>query len=76
MSPPEAGYRLAHRIRVAVVKPPFKIAIAGLGTVGSGVLQLLDRQADLLTHRAGRRILVAAVSARDRRRDRRVAVAA
>jgi len=70
MSPPEAGYRLAHRIRVAVVKPPFKIAIAGLGTVGSGVLQLLDRQADLLTHRAGRRIVVAAVSARDRRRDR------
>jgi homoserine dehydrogenase len=52
------------------VKPPFKIAIAGLGTVGSGVLQLLDRQADLLAHRAGRRIVVAAVSARDRRRDR------
>ena len=52
------------------MKPPFKIAIAGLGTVGSGVLQLLDRQADLLTHRAGRRIVVAAVSARDRRRDR------
>ena len=70
MSPPQAGYRLAHRIRVAVVKSPFKIAIAGLGTVGSGVLQLLDRQADLLTHRAGRRIVVAAVSARDRRRDR------
>ena len=52
------------------MKPPFKIAIAGLGTVGSGVLQLLGRQADLLTHRAGRRIVVAAVSARDRRRDR------
>jgi homoserine dehydrogenase len=52
------------------VKPPFKIAIAGLGTVGSGVLQLIDRQADLLAQRAGRRIVVAAVSARDRRRDR------
>ena len=52
------------------MKPPFKIAIAGLGTVGSGVLQLLDRQADLLTQRSGRRIVVAAVSARDRRRDR------
>jgi len=52
------------------VKPPLKIAIAGLGTVGSGVLQLLDRQADVLTQRAGRRIVVAAVSARDRRRDR------
>src|SRR5205085_11764688 len=44
--------------------------IAGLGTVGSGVLQLLDRQADLLGQRAGCRMLVAAVSARDRRRDR------
>jgi homoserine dehydrogenase len=52
------------------VKSPFKIAIAGLGTVGSGLLKLLDRQADLLFHRAGRRIVVAAVSARDRRRDR------
>jgi homoserine dehydrogenase len=52
------------------VKQPLKIAIAGLGTVGSGVLQLLDRQADLLTQRAGRRIIVTAVSARDRRRDR------
>ena len=52
------------------MKQPLKIAIAGLGTVGSGVLQLLDRQADLLTQRAGRRIIVAAVSARDRRRDR------
>src|SRR5207237_6984014 len=62
------AFRTLHR--VAVVKPPFKIAIAGLGTVGSGVLQLLDRQADLLAQRAGRRIVVAAVSARDRRRDR------
>ncbi len=52
------------------MKLPFKIAIAGLGTVGSGVLQLLDRQADLLAQRSGRRIVVAAVSARDRRRDR------
>ena len=52
------------------MKPPFKIAVAGLGTVGSGVLQLLDQQADLLTQRAGRRLVVAAVSARDRRRDR------
>ena len=56
----------------AVVKPPLKIAVAGLGTVGSGVLQLLDRQAELLSQRAGRRIVVAAVSARDRRRDRGV----
>jgi len=52
------------------VKPPLRIAVAGLGTVGAGTLQLLDRQAELLAQRAGRRIIVAAVSARDRRRDR------
>ena len=52
------------------MKPPLKLAIAGLGTVGTGVLQLLDRQAELLSERAGRRLVVVAVSARDRRRDR------
>jgi len=52
------------------VKPPLKIAVAGLGTVGAGTLQLLERQADRLALRADRRIVVTAVSARDRRRDR------
>jgi homoserine dehydrogenase len=52
------------------VKPPLKIAVAGLGTVGAGTLQLLERQADRLALRADRRIIVTAVSARDRRRDR------
>ena len=69
-------WAFTHRIRVAVVKPPLKIAVAGLGTVGSGVLQLLDRQAELLAQRSGRRIVVAAVSARDRRRDRGVDLSA
>jgi homoserine dehydrogenase len=58
------------------VKAPLKIAVAGLGTVGAGTLQLLQRQADLLAQRAGRRIVVAAVSARDRRRDRGVDLSA
>jgi homoserine dehydrogenase len=58
------------------VKPPLKIAIAGLGTVGAGTLQLLQRQAELLAERGGRRIVVAAVSARDRRRDRGVGLSA
>ena len=52
------------------MKPALKIAVAGLGTVGGGTVQLLERQAELLAQRAGRRIIVAAVSARDRRRDR------
>jgi homoserine dehydrogenase len=58
------------------VNPPLRIAIAGLGTVGAGLLQLLERQADLLAARAGRRIVVVAVSARDRRRDRGVDLSA
>ncbi len=40
------------------------------------MLQLLDRQAEPLAERAGRRIVVAAVSARDRRRDRGVDLSA
>jgi len=58
------------------LKPPLKLGIAGLGTVGAGTLQLLDRQADVIAARAGRRIIVAAVSARDRRRDRGVDLSA
>jgi homoserine dehydrogenase len=49
---------------------PLKIGIAGLGTVGAGVARLLAEQADLIEQRCGRRIVVAAVSARDRSRDR------
>jgi homoserine dehydrogenase len=47
-----------------------RIAIAGLGTVGSGVLRLLRAQHDLLSVRAGRPIEVVAVSARDRGKPR------
>src|SRR6478609_5400917 len=64
------------RDRTILVKPALKIAVAGLGTVGAGTLQLLARQAELLAIRAGRRIVVAAVSARDRRRDRGVDLSA
>jgi homoserine dehydrogenase len=52
------------------LKSPLNIAVAGLGTVGAGTLQLLQRQAERLTVRAGRQIVVIAVSARDRVRDR------
>ena len=49
---------------------PLRIAIAGLGTVGAGTVRLLHEHADLLAQRCGRRLEVAAVSARDRGRDR------
>ena len=49
-----------------------RIAIAGLGTVGVGTLELLAAQADLLAARCGRSFAVTAVSARNRDRDRGV----
>ncbi|MGE0668186.1 MAG: homoserine dehydrogenase [Sphingomonadales bacterium] len=49
---------------------PLRVGVAGLGTVGGGVLQVLARHADLIAHRCGREIVVTAVSARDRGRDR------
>lgn len=49
---------------------PLKIGIAGLGTVGAGVVKLLVAQAELIKARAGRPIIVTAVAARDRGRDR------
>jgi homoserine dehydrogenase len=52
-----------------------KIALAGLGTVGAGVIKLLDANRDLIARRAGRTIEVVAVSARDRSRDRGVDLA-
>ena len=54
---------------------PLRIALAGLGTVGAGVVKLLDRNAALIERRAGRPIEVVAVSARDRTRDRGVDLA-
>jgi homoserine dehydrogenase len=58
------------------VQAPLKIAVAGLGTVGAGTVQLLQRNADLLQRRSGRRLVVAAVAARDKRRDRGVDLSA
>nr|WP_303622864.1 homoserine dehydrogenase [Acetobacter persici] len=49
-----------------------RLGIAGLGTVGAGVIRLLATNADLVTARAGRPLKVTAVSARDRTRDRGV----
>lgn len=47
-----------------------RIGIAGLGTVGASVVRVLDEKAAELTRQCGRDIRLAAVSARDRGRDR------
>lgn len=49
---------------------PFRVGIAGLGTVGASVIRILDRQSDVLAQRAGRPIAVTAISARDKAKDR------
>jgi homoserine dehydrogenase len=51
---------------------PLRVALAGLGTVGGGVIKLLEANRDLITRRASRPIEIVAVSARDRGRDRGV----
>ena len=53
---------------------PLRIALAGLGTVGGGVIRLLDANGALIARRAGRPIEIVAVSARDRAKDRGVAI--
>ena len=47
-----------------------RVGLAGLGTVGAGVVRLLDANTALIARRAGRSITVVAVAARDRSRDR------
>lgn len=49
---------------------PFRIAIAGLGTVGGGVVKALAARGDELSRRAGRKLEITSVSARDKNKAR------
>lgn len=49
---------------------PLKVAIAGLGTVGGGTVRVLQGNAELIRRRCGREVVIAAVSALERPRDR------
>jgi homoserine dehydrogenase len=49
---------------------PLRLGLAGLGTVGIGVVQMVQANADLIAARAGRPVTITAVSARDRGRAR------
>jgi len=51
---------------------PLRLAIIGLGTVGAGVIRILQENGALIARRAGRPIEVVAISARDRNLDRGV----
>ncbi|MEM1352055.1 MAG: homoserine dehydrogenase [Pseudomonadota bacterium] len=54
---------------------PLRLGIAGLGTVGVGVVGVLRRHTTLVAARAGRPIEIIAVSARNRGKDRGVSLA-
>ncbi|KAA8605791.1 homoserine dehydrogenase [Salipiger aestuarii] len=54
---------------------PLRLGIAGLGTVGAGVVKIVRQKSALLQDRAGRRIEISAVSARNRDKDRGVSLA-
>jgi homoserine dehydrogenase len=51
---------------------PLRLGIAGLGTVGAGVVKIIRQKAALLEARSGRPISISAVSARNRVKDRGV----
>ena len=61
--------------RTSTPPPPLRIALAGLGTVGVGVLRLIEANRAIVEARAGCAIVVTAVSAREAGRDRGVALA-
>ncbi|PWE28802.1 homoserine dehydrogenase [Maritimibacter sp. 55A14] len=51
---------------------PLRLGIAGLGTVGTGLLKIVQTHPDLLAARAGRPLAISAVSARSRGKNRGV----
>lgn len=51
---------------------PLRLGIAGLGTVGAGVVKIISEKPDLLAARAGRPVEITAVSARRRDKERGV----
>ena len=54
---------------------PLRLGIAGLGTVGVGVVRIVQKHAALLQTRSGRAIEITAVSARSKGKDRGVDLA-
>jgi homoserine dehydrogenase len=49
---------------------PLRLGIAGLGTVGIGVVKIVQKHAEMLARRSGREVAITAVSARDQMKNR------
>ena len=54
----------------------FRLGIAGLGTVGTGVVKNIQQHGEVLARRCGRPIEITTVSARDKSKDRGVNLSA
>ena len=54
---------------------PLRIALAGLGTVGTGVIRLIETNGETIAARCSRPVKIVAVTARERGRDRGVDLA-
>ncbi|APV52469.1 homoserine dehydrogenase [Betaproteobacteria bacterium GR16-43] len=54
---------------------PMQVGLLGLGTVGSGTVEVLRRNREEISRRAGRDIVVKVASARDLRKERAVSMA-
>lgn len=58
------------------MKSPLRLGLAGLGTVGAEVARQIIQHQDMLAAQAGRPIVIAAVSARDPKKNRNVDLSA
>ena len=54
----------------APAAPPLRIGVAGLGNVGATLVRILQKEGGDITRKSGRPLVVTAVSARSRSRDR------
>ncbi|MDG2340836.1 MAG: homoserine dehydrogenase, partial [Paracoccaceae bacterium] len=55
---------------------PLRLGIAGLGTVGVGVVKIVEMHSERLAARTGKQIQITAVSARNRDKDRGIDLSA
>ena len=51
---------------------PFGIAVVGLGTVGCGLISILEKNREIITARTGREFKIVAVSAKNKKKKREV----
>jgi len=65
-------YRPRASIKDCTMSQPLRLGIAGLGTVGVGVVRIMRQHAALIEARTGRPVTITAVCARSRDKDRGV----